>query len=93
MAKIRGSATHINSNTDLVVFSGRAKLHAVVVNSIGSSWNIKIYDNTSGTSNLIADITPTQTGTLEFGVHVNTGLRVVTTGTTPGSVTIIAEGY
>lgn len=91
MGRIRSAGKHINTATTTQVHSARGVFHGVVINDIGTSFNIKVYDDTgAGTSNLIADITPTVTGNLDYSVGFNNGLKVVTSGT-PGSVTILAE--
>lgn len=84
---------HINSNTTTNLVDGRAILKRIVLNDIGSSWNLKVYDDTgTGTSRLIADITPSQNATLEYDIKTTTGLTVVSSGSSAGSATVLFEG-
>ena len=92
MAGTIGEDTRISSNATTQVKTGSGILHRIVVNKIGTDWVIDVYDDTGvGTSNQIASITPTQTGTLEYGIKFNNGLKIVTSGTTAGDITVIWE--
>lgn len=82
---------HINSTGTTQLRTGKGLLRRISVNDIGTGMNIKVYDDTSGTSNLIADINPTVTGMLNFNVRYNNGLKIVITGTA-GSITVMEEG-
>lgn len=84
--------TFINTNTTTQVATGIHLLHRVIVQDIGTSWTITIYDDTgTGTNNMIAAIKPTQTGTLEFMVKCQKGIKVVTSGSAAGAILVVWE--
>ncbi len=95
---------HINSNTttNLITSTGSGNplnanppgsvglLGAVIVNSPGATWTITVYDGPNGTGNIVKQIT-NPTAAIEgatVALQMTTGLSVVTSGTTPGDVTI-----
>jgi len=81
------------TSDDVTLVTGKGLVKKVTINAVGSDWNIILYDDTgTGTSRKIADITPANTTTLEYNVRLANGLRVVTSGTTAGSATILFEG-
>jgi hypothetical protein len=88
MANDSYSYSHIASNGTVTLKSGAGHLHTLVVNAAGSSETITIYDNTSASGTIIAIMTPPAAGTYMFDVAFNTGLTIVTSGTTAGDYTV-----
>lgn len=62
-------------------------LHAIAVNDPGSAWAIAIYSDTTQT-NRIGNLKPSALATVFYDVVCASGLSVVASGTTPGSVTV-----
>lgn len=82
--------TNINTNTTTAIKSGAGSLAYLTVNNPGSTWTITVYDNTTGTGTKIATITAINglINTNTYKVKFNTGLTVVTAGTTAGDITV-----
>lgn len=80
--------THINTNTTTIVKSGAGHLHTISVNTIGTGETITVYDNTAGSGTIIALITPDFVASNIYDIVFNTGLTIVTAGTTPGSYSV-----
>ena len=85
--------TKITSNTTTTIKNGAGILRSLFVSSAGSSWTFQMFDNTVGSGTAIfgasAVTVPASGTTIDFkDVMFNTGLTVVTAGTTPGEITI-----
>jgi hypothetical protein len=83
--------TNIKTNTTTVVKSGSGSLAQIQVNNPGSGWTMTIYDNTAGSGTLIGTTTAISAlagGTLIYTTTFNTGLTIVTAGTTAGDLTV-----
>lgn len=82
----------INSNATTQLRTGVGFLDRVVVNNAGTSWTLQIFDNTSCAAPAIAGATaftvPVAGSTLLYNVNFNSGLCLLTAGTTPGSITV-----
>lgn len=85
--------TPISTNTTTLVKSGSGALHTITVNNPGSSWIATVYDNTSATGTPIAVIAFVAglIISLDYDVRLNTGLTIVTCGTTPGHITVASR--
>jgi hypothetical protein len=84
-----GNATHINSNTSVLVKQGVGYLHRVTVGKTGSAdWNLTLYDGIDDTGSVIGVLGCSQEGSYEFAIQFKQGLYVVAAGTTPGDITI-----
>jgi len=81
--------THINSNATTTVITGSGTLQAIIVNAPGSAWVATIYDNTAGSGTVIGAMTITANQPFLGPVQVNTGCTIVTSGTTPGDLTVL----
>ena len=82
------SYSNLVNNVTTTIKSGAGILHTVVVNTLGTTPTIQIYDNTAASGTKIGLITPTVTGTYDYDVSFNTGLTVVTTGTGTADITV-----
>lgn len=82
----------INSNTTTTLSTHTGtRLEKIVVENAGTSWRVQVFDSATGSGQLIADLNPpTVGGNFDFGEDANTtnGFTVVTSGTTPGVVTV-----
>jgi len=82
----------INSNTSTQLRTGEGILDRVVVNNAGSAWTLQIFDSLACNSTAIAGATaftiPVAGSVLSYNVQFNTGLCLLTAGTTPGSLTV-----
>ena len=89
-APIFYSASYSNlvANVSTTIKGGAGILHTIVVNTLGTTPTIQIYDNTAASGTKIGFITPTVTGTYDYDVTFNTGLTVVTTGTGTADITV-----
>lgn len=82
---------HIAANATTIVKSGPGFLHTISINTKGASANIfTVYDNTSGTGNIIAIINTVDapTNTFIFDVGFNTGLTIVSATGTSADITV-----
>lgn len=83
----------INTSTSTQLRIGAGFLWSVVINNNGSSWDFQIFDNTACSGTAIVGgagivVVPAGGSTLLYNVNFNTGLCVLTTGATPGSMTV-----
>ena len=81
-------SARINSNATTVVKNSAGILHLITVNKAGTAWTITVYDNIEGSGEVIAQIDGTSIGSFAFNVFFETGLTIVTSGTTPGDITV-----
>ena len=82
------SYSNLINNATSIIKSGAGILHTVVVNTLGTTPTIQLFDNTAASGTKIGLITPTVTGTYDYDVSFNTGLTIVTTGTAGSDITI-----
>lgn len=83
------SYSHISTNTTTTVKSGSGVLHSIVINTLGTTDTLTIYDNTAGSGTVIAVVNAALSqGTFIYDCAFSTGLTVVSSGTTPPDVTI-----
>lgn len=80
--------THVNSNTTVAAKAGKGFLHTLTVGTAGAAWTATLFDNTSGTGTVIGVFSLNTQVSLTLDVAFTTGLTIVTTGTTPGDVTL-----
>ncbi len=81
--------TNIIVNGTTLVKTGPGFLHCITINSIGTSWNLAIVDNTIAAGTKVATITAIATqGQVCYDINFSVGLTIVTTGTLPGDITI-----
>lgn len=79
------SYTHINTNTTTSIKTSAGILNSICINNPGSAWVVTVNDG----ANPIAIITPsTGQDSMVYECSFINGLSVVTTGTTPGSITV-----
>jgi hypothetical protein len=78
----------INAQAAVVLKTGSGVLHSVVVNTLGTTPTIQLWDNTAASGNKIGFITPTAPGTFLYDATFNTGLTVTTTGTVTADITV-----
>jgi len=82
------NSARINSNATTVVKNSTGILHLITVNKAGTAWTITVYDNTQGSGEIIALIDGTSVGSFAYNTYFETGLTIVTSGTTPGDITV-----
>ena len=81
----------ITSNTTTVVKTGGGTFHGFSVLTAGSAWTAAVYDGTSASGTLIAEVTLDATGPVSFpAMRYLSGLTIVTSGTTAGSAIPLA---
>lgn len=79
--------TAITTNASTQVKTGPGILMGLSVNTAGSSWTATIYDGTSTSGTLLYTVDLNTVGPIIFPNTIfNTGLFIVTAGTTAGSV-------
>lgn len=81
------SYTHVATNTTTNIKTGAGILNTIAVNNPGGTWTITVNDG----GNTIAVIAPSasaSSNTLVYECSFNTGLSIVTAGTTPGDITV-----
>lgn len=80
----------ITTNTGTQVKTGGGVLTGLSVLTAGSAWTGAIYDGTSTSGTLLANVSLDAVGPITFSpIRFITGLFVETAGTTPGSVTVL----
>lgn len=83
------SYSNIPTNTTTVVKSGAGILHAVTINTTGTTTTATIYDNTSAAGTKIATINSSASHiTRIYDVAFSTGLTIVTAGTAASDITV-----
>lgn len=83
----------ITTNVCTQIIGSTGQLHEVFVSSPGTTWTIQVFDNAaacSGTAIIGATaITVPAAGTVwQFDIQANSGIAVLTAGTTPGEITV-----
>lgn len=86
-----GDYLKISSNTTTQVKTGSGILHRIIVCDPGSSWQIDISDNTTGTGSDMGSLKPTSAYVFEFKLRFQNGLRITTSGTTAGNIIVVWE--
>jgi len=71
---------NITTQTTTTVYSGRADLISVVVNTGAASAVATVYDSLSGAGTKVATIDASAVNTFFYGVRCHSGLTVVTSG-------------
>lgn len=79
---------HISTNATTSVKSGAGILHSITINTVGATDTVTIYDNTAGSGTVIAVLSSLTSTTLVFDVAFNTGLTIVSSGTTAPDLTV-----
>ena len=92
--QIYGFAAHvgtaITTNASTQVKKGPGILMGLSVNTAGSAWEATIYDGTSASGTLLYTVSLDTVGPITFPMTIfNTGLFILTSGTTAGSVSPI----
>jgi len=79
--------TNITSATTTQVFTGKGKIHSIVVNTTAAG-TIKIIDNTSGTTANVGTLKASVVeGTYLYDISVSLGCRIVTAAASDITVT------
>jgi hypothetical protein len=88
-------STPITTNATTVVTNAGSRAQAflgLVATNAGTTWTATVYDNTAASGEIIVPSTAVALGRFTSGYYngdaclLNTGLTVVTAGTTPGSL-------
>lgn len=86
------SYLNMASAATTTVKTGPGILHAIVVNNVGATASVTIWDNTAASGTLIATISPGISGlTTVYDVSFNTGLTVTTAGGTAPNITVVYQ--
>ena len=91
MSGQQGDKALIATNTSTNIKTSEGILHRIIVGDVGSNWIIDVYDDPAANNNKFLQIKPTVTGDIDVSVKFGNGLRVVTSGTTPGAITVVFE--
>lgn len=85
-----GPLTRLSSNTSAAITTTPAFIHTINVTKAGTAWNLKLYDAPDATdaTKLVMDMDCNAIGSFQVYGLCKTALFAVTSGTTPGSVTI-----
>jgi hypothetical protein len=88
--RLAGTYGNITTNTTTTLKSAAGTLHSIVVNNPGSAETVTVYDNTAGSGTTIATLSlgTMAPDTILYGVVFNTGLTIVTAGTTACNITV-----
>lgn len=83
----------ITTNVCTQVIGSTGQLHEIFVSGPGTSWTLQVFDNASacsGTAIIGATaVTVPSAGTVwQFDIQANSGIAVLTAGTTPGEITV-----
>lgn len=87
----QGISSYITTNatTTLRNIPVGGVLRRLIIGNPGSAWVIDVYDNTAGSGTLLASFNPTAMGYIACDLQYSQGLTVVTSGTTPGKLTVV----
>jgi hypothetical protein len=90
-----GSYTEIHTNTTTTIISAIGLgvppfgiLLGLFVNNPGASWQAIVYDGPAANNVIVATWVTGTSPSLTYKVRLKSGLVVVTSGTTPGSLTV-----
>jgi len=82
----------LNSNATTVIKTRPGYLQGIQVNNAGSAWTLQVFDNITNSGTAIGGATaftvPAAGQSLNYDCHFSTGLTIVTSGTTAGSITV-----
>jgi hypothetical protein len=87
----------INTNTTATIFKGPGIFFGLQVVNAGTAWVITVYDNTAASGNLLSPsllaitLGEPDLGIPPQGVWCQTGLTIVTSGTTPGVLNVLYQ--
>ena|ERR1700694_5974507 len=81
--------THISTAATTTVKSGTGTLSRIVVNTIGGTSTLVIYDSVTGSGTVIGAFTTLVQGSFNMNIAFTNGLTIVTAGVTQADVTII----
>ena len=80
----------ITANETNQLRTGSGKLAGIVVSDAGTAWVVDIYDDPGANNNLVYRFaTAAGLAALQLQIPMQGGIRVVTSGTTPGRVCVI----
>jgi hypothetical protein len=90
VAQDQGQYVHINTATTTVINPARSGgvLKGVYVGTGGAGWTATIYDNVTGSGEIIAVVSGTNPIYMPFNLQYKNGLTVVTAGS-PGDLTVV----
>lgn len=81
---------NINTNATTVIRSGVGVFQGLTINAAGTTWVVAMYDDISAVAaHRIGTITgPVAGGQYLYNCELTNGLCIVTSGTTPGDLTV-----
>ena len=80
----------ITANETNQLKTGKGRLVAIAGFAPGGNWVADVYDATAGTTQPIWQwVTADGKGQMRLDIPFGTGLRVITSGTTPGSLLVV----
>src|SRR5258708_23939820 len=84
---------HTNATTTIIAALGAGVpplgiLLAILVNNPGATWQAIVYDGTAAQNIIVATWVSGTSPALPYRVRLKNGLTLVTSGTTPGSLTV-----
>ncbi len=80
--------SNIPTSTTTVVKTGSGLLHAININTIGTTSTVTVYDNTAGSGTKIATLSSVAQNCLIYDCKFTTGLTIVTAGGAPADITV-----
>lgn len=82
--------TIITANATTQIKGSAGKVGQIIVWDAGTGWQIDVYDHASANSNQVWSwVTADGKGVYALQVPMDNGIRVVTSGTTPGKCTVV----
>lgn len=82
----------ITANETNQLKAGRGRLYSLEVWGVGAAWVIDVYDNASANANEVWQyVTADGKQVLKLDMPMANGIRVVTSGTTPGTAVVVWE--
>jgi hypothetical protein len=82
------TTTVMNGSGGTAIPPNSGTFGGMVVSNPGTTWRIQVYDGPVAAGDPILDITPTSSVVIPIPCQLEAGLTVVTSGGTPGSLTV-----
>ncbi len=80
---------NIPTSTTTVVKTGSGFLHSIIINTIGTTSTVTVYDNTAASGTKIATLSSVVQNFMLYDCKFTTGLTIVTAGGAPADITVV----
>ncbi len=91
MAIDRANYTNITTNTTTTITTDPGTLCKVIVNKVGTTSTVTVYDSDAASGSIIASMSSVAVGTFFYDCRRSVGLTIVTAGAAAADITVTWE--